>query len=611
MNEIQSLKTQHSETVYRYYYPYWQGNGKNVNCYKHDDAKPSMSIFHKDGEYRHFCHACQNTGDCLDVIGHFEGIKDIKGQVNKLKNIVGINEPQQRKIVKTYDYMDANGNPIFQSVRYEPKDFKQRRPDGHGGWIWNLNSVQLVPYKLPDVIKSDYCFIVEGEKDVESLNALGLVASCNPQGAGKWKIEYSNWFKDKRVYILPDNDDAGRKHALQVAKSLKGVASLIKVVELQGLKEKGDISDWIEDNRKGGKSNEEIKQKLKEIVKNTPIWIEPVEDKPSLLSSLLKWNDIFNLDINTEYILDKLIPKGSITLLFGRGGIGKTSLCLQICRAIAEGLPFADLKTIKTTVIYIDFENPLNVLKERIEAIGQTENFYVWHLSNNNIQPPRLDSKDWELYKQLPKGLIVFDTLRASHLQDENNSQDMAIVISRLKELREMGFTILLLHHTPKGNDGVYKGSTALLDLVDNCISIEEVKSDEPVEFDTDNLFRFGTRIKTRYEPYNIFLKFNPNIKGFEIATDPDIEITKGIYEILISTNEPLKQKDLKTMIKDNYDLTERRIHHILKKGTGLYWEVKKGDKNAIIYIPINSVFQFFNPKYTCKTEKQELEVYV
>jgi RecA-family ATPase len=253
-------------------------------------------------------------------------------------------------------------------------------------------------------------------------------------------------------------------------------------------------------------TDREVEQKIRSAEKIPPLsaqtqeWIP--EEPKSLLSSLLKWNDIFTLDVRTEYLLSKLIPRQSINLLFGRGGIGKTSLCMQIGRAVAGGLPFGDLQTIFTPVYYVDFENPLAVLKERVEKIGESDNLYVWHISNE-IQPPKLDSNAWELYKQLPPGLIIFDTFRASHLSDENDSRPMSMIMGRLKELREMGFTILLLHHTPKGNENTFKGSTAILDLCDHVLGLEEVKDldGEHTEFDCQNLYKLGTRIKTRYDP--------------------------------------------------------------------------------------------------------------
>jgi 5S rRNA maturation endonuclease (ribonuclease M5)/archaellum biogenesis ATPase FlaH len=601
MADLLSLKQQHSETIYRHFFPQWH-NGKNIKCFAHDDKNPSLSIYQKNGEYKHHCHACGVSGDCLDLIGAIESISEAGHRIGRLKEIADITE-SRKKIVKTYDYTDAEGNLVFQVVRYEPKSFFQRRPDpdNKGKWIWNLQGVELVPYNLPQILKSPYAMLVEGERDVESLKELGFVASCNAQGAGKWKESYNSYFGGKRVYILSDNDKPGKEHSLQVAKSLKGEAEIVKVVELPGLPEKGDITDWINQRRAEGKTADQIKTELKEIVKAATEWTEPQE--PDLLSSLMRWNDILSLDVHTEYLLDNLIPKGSITLLFGRGGIGKTSLCLQICRAIAEGLPYGDLNTIKTPTYYIDFENPLSVLKQRAESIGKADNLYVWHLSGNP-QPPRLDTKDWILYKQLPAGLLIFDTLRASHLADENDSQDMAIIISRLKELREAGFTVLLLHHTPKGNEGIYKGSTAILDLCDHVLGLEGIKEDGTIEFDRENLFRFGVRIKTRYEPHHIFLKFNPNMKGFEVAKDPDNEIMEIMNDILSEAGKALNQSEFVKVVREKADTPKSKTEKLIKKGIGIYWdEVKEAGKRSLLYTP-KPISQFPNPIYSQEIRK-------
>ena len=86
-------------------------------------------------------------------------------------------------------------------------------------------------------------FIVEGEKDVDSLTALGLVATCNPGGAGKWsKLSDTSVLDGRRVVIIPDADDPGKRHAWEVASALQGKAAEIKTVNLPGAK---DVSDWI------------------------------------------------------------------------------------------------------------------------------------------------------------------------------------------------------------------------------------------------------------------------------------------------------------------------------------------------------------------------------
>lgn len=161
---------------------------------------------------------------------------DYKTAFNALAEKAGLSTEAQKRIVKTYEYTDESGELLFQAVRYDPKDFNQRRPDGKGGWIWNLQGIQLVPYNLPEVIKAKSITMVEGEKDVENLKIMGLTATCNSMGAGKWRPEYNQYFKGKRVCIIPDNDKPGRDHALQVAKNLKGIAESVKVIELPDLK---------------------------------------------------------------------------------------------------------------------------------------------------------------------------------------------------------------------------------------------------------------------------------------------------------------------------------------------------------------------------------------
>jgi putative DNA primase/helicase len=88
-------------------------------------------------------------------------------------------------------------------------------------------------------------FIVEGEKDADRLASLGLVATCNPGGAGKWLTSYAAFFRQRDVVILPDKDGAGRDHARSVAANLEPLAVSVRILELPGLPTKGDVSDWL------------------------------------------------------------------------------------------------------------------------------------------------------------------------------------------------------------------------------------------------------------------------------------------------------------------------------------------------------------------------------
>lgn len=159
-------------------------------------------------------------------------------------------ERPQSRIVATYDYHAADGSLLFQVVRKEPKTFLQRRPDPQapGGWTWKVKGLRVEPYHLPDLLAAagrKTILIAEGEKDVDALRRLGLPATCNPGGAGKWPAYFSSYFRGARVVILPDNDTAGRDHARMVAASLHPVAESVRVLELPGLPPKGDVSDWI------------------------------------------------------------------------------------------------------------------------------------------------------------------------------------------------------------------------------------------------------------------------------------------------------------------------------------------------------------------------------
>lgn len=154
-------------------------------------------------------------------------------------------------IIATYDYRDEHGNLLYQAVRLEPKAFRQRRPGG-SGWIWKLGNMRRVPYRLPELIATPLdqtIYIPEGEKDVEAMVALGLTATCNSEGAGKWHPSFASLFHGRRVAILPDNDEAGRAHARAVFQNLAPVAMEVRVIELAAhtpsLPDKGDVSDWL------------------------------------------------------------------------------------------------------------------------------------------------------------------------------------------------------------------------------------------------------------------------------------------------------------------------------------------------------------------------------
>ena len=211
----------------------------------------SMSVDTEKGVWHD--HENNIGGGVLHLIAHKTG-RSNGSAIAWMRDELGIDlgdrrETQPgRRIQSTYDYCDNDGNLQYQVVRYKPKAFAQRRPDGKGGWIWSVNGVAKVPYRLQDMERMTHIcvIIVEGEKDADRLAELGFVASCNAGGAGKWTPDLNRHFYGLTVYIVPDNDDAGRQHAEDVAANLNPVASTVRIVELPGLPHKGDISDWLD-----------------------------------------------------------------------------------------------------------------------------------------------------------------------------------------------------------------------------------------------------------------------------------------------------------------------------------------------------------------------------
>ncbi|MCO6454709.1 MAG: hypothetical protein J5I93_05340 [Pirellulaceae bacterium] len=227
------------------------------------------------------CRRCfaERNGDGLAAVAWIRGI-DFPAAVRWVAELLRTDTQSQGKqskpklkrkrklgrIVATYDYRDESGNLLFQVVRDESKGFLQRRPDGKGGWTWSVKGVRVVPYLLPELLAEATrpVFVAEGEKDCDNLARIGVLATSNAGGAGKWTAEHSVFLQGRPVAILPDNDEPGRTHARKVAESLQGVAASVRVVELPGLPDKGDASDWI---GAGG-----TREELERLANATPDW---------------------------------------------------------------------------------------------------------------------------------------------------------------------------------------------------------------------------------------------------------------------------------------------------------------------------------------------------
>lgn len=277
------------EDYYRHVVPKASGTADELrtHCPIHNGSSHSFAINLRTGLW--FCHSqCQRGGSVFDLHMLLHNV-EFKAAHQAVYEILGRPAPpfqgapppksvaQYRqyltpwRITATYEYKDENGTTLYRAVRKEKLPVGDAKPEKNftmetpreGGWnsaTGNMQGVRRILYRLPQLLQArsegQWIWLVEGEKAVESLVKLGLTATCNPGGAGKWtkyRHDLNPPFAGARVLILPDNDDPGRRHAISVADNLLSVAEVVKIVELPDLPDKGDVVDWL---ATGGNHNE-------------------------------------------------------------------------------------------------------------------------------------------------------------------------------------------------------------------------------------------------------------------------------------------------------------------------------------------------------------------
>jgi hypothetical protein len=269
--------------VFRKHHPGHYREHGNSRCPYHDDQTESLQL-----EADHvFCHAGCTPGtngskrwSPIDIEMAATGC-DFPSAVKNLAKEYNITAPsraeRRRRIKETYPYTDQDGILLYENVRFDPKDFRMRRPDGKGDWIWNLQDTPRVLYNLPSVVESETVYSEEGEKDANLVISMDLTGTTLPMGAGKVRTLDEKWgilkpLYGKKVRIIPDKDKPGLDHAQEEAARLVGKAASIKILELPGLGPKEDVSDLVE--REG---LEKVKSLILQLELSTPEYVPPIE----------------------------------------------------------------------------------------------------------------------------------------------------------------------------------------------------------------------------------------------------------------------------------------------------------------------------------------------
>lgn len=311
------------------------GDSWMASCPVHKDSKPSLSLrVADDGKVLAHCHAgCDQTM-----------VADALGLKRQESNSDGWTPHGQA--IAIYDYRDEAGRLLYQVCRTADKQFPQRKPDptAKSGWRWNLGDTRRVLFRLPQLLEGiaagqSVC-IPEGERDVLALVDAGKVATCNSGGAGKWRPEFAQVFRDVEVTVFADKDAPGRAHARTIAASLDGIASRVWVVEA------ADPHKDISAHLAAGLSLSDV------LITHRPEERATVELAPTLISLLDRGMPDY------DWIVPGLLERGERFMLTGAEGLGKSMMLRQLAVCMAAGIhPTLFTPMDPLEVLFIDCEN--------------------------------------------------------------------------------------------------------------------------------------------------------------------------------------------------------------------------------------------------------------
>lgn len=448
-----------------------RSNGQYVACCPaHGDRTPSLSVTTgNDGRVLLRCHA----GCTLEAICGAIGIKSQELFPRQLREPPQPGDAERSRVIAEHDYTDENGALLSQVVRSEPKAFRQRRPDGRGGWTYSLHGVRRVLYKLPELIEAvalgRQIVIVEGEKSVDRLASLGITATCSSGGARKWRDDYAEPLRGADVVILPDNDAPSRTHAAKVARSLKEVAGRVRIIDLPELPEKGDVYDWLDAGH--------IIDELHELAESAPeveVWLseqqepgspndneeERESDEWHLLADLV--NDP-TLTAAPSGVAPPCGYAGRLTLLVGREKQGgkSTTACATVADASKQGV----------MSLYVTLDEPTADTVQRLVRLGAATD----KIAICDRRPANLAAT----VEQSGAQVIVIDSLAnwvEGKVTESGDSFQWMAALGPLRVIaREMNVAVIILAHAKKSG-GEYRDSTAIGAAVDLIITQKEQK---------------------------------------------------------------------------------------------------------------------------------------
>lgn len=522
--------------------PRKRGNEYYAKCPVHK-GNDYDSISVKEGDDRRILVKCHSQNCSFQEITEALGLRmsDAFEQSNHKTEL---------KLVDRYEYIDENGKLSYSVLKYVDnngnKTFRQQNSKGE----WNIRGIKRIPYNLVELIDSDTVYIVEGEKDVETLRKINVVGTTFPGGCKKKTSEvkqYKDYFKDKIVFILRDNDEVGKEHGRVVYEVISEVAKRCKIVDLPGLPKKGDVTDWLAD----GKSKEELEKAIIDSSKGLRVYTI---------------GEFLDIEIpERKMLLDPVIREQDVNMIYSGGGVGKTYLMLMMAAALSQGAKcFEDrwFAPEPVHILYVDGEMPAISMQQRIyksieyvcrisehkEVIMDTFHIITPDMQKypiKSLTTPDGRQQLLEVIDDIPGIKVVFlDNLSClCGGADENDAAAFQVIQDFELQLRTMHISSQLAHHTNKTGD--QRGTIKKTDVMNTVMGLrnpEDYQQEFGCKFLLD--FKKGRDIKGK------------DAVGFEGELDED---DQGRYVWKIRDIE-ISRIELITNYIKNYGYTQAKI---------------------------------------------------
>jgi KaiC/GvpD/RAD55 family RecA-like ATPase len=541
------------------------GTGWTVRCPAHDDRTPSLTITTgDDGRTLLHCHAgCR--------------VEDIVARVDLTMRdlFVDAATPSMTtpEIVQTYPYTAEDGTLLYESVRYVPKAFRQRRPNGRNGWIWKLDDPTATPpvttprvlLGLPELIDVTDIFIVEGEKDVRALQKLGLSATTNAGGAGQWRDDYAQQLSRTgalRVNIIPDNDEPGQTHAATVARSCHTAGIEARIVRLPDLRPKGDVSDYLD----AGHTRDDLAALVTATVALSQADIDALGHVlPPAASETFTLTSIGDLlhepEEEVNWLVEGLIPAKSVVVLAAKPKVGKSTAARSMALSVARGDTWLGRACAQGPVWYLAFEGRRQDIKMHFQQMDARDEDAISIFAG---QAPRAVVREVQQLAECERpALIIIDTMqRFLRAKSTDDYAEMTTLLDTVIGIvKRSGATIMLLHHNGKAAratlDNVL-GSTAIAGSADTVLLLSR----------TERYRTISTVQRTGPDLPETVLVLDAQTGHVGLGASPsDVDldlVERAILVALGKTDHPLTEAEIEPLVEARTNLKRRALRELV-----------------------------------------------